>query len=310
MYRPAVVAAVGLVCVSGLVLAAGVTVAAHRAFIARRRDPPPPVRTTLVRAAPIVTVALAAASLLAVATMDLTGGMAPAGGPGRPVLQSDRLGSLLGIIDRRDIAVRAGEGQAEREGAAGAEPRDSRLTFLLIVAGVVAAAIITLTAWRTHSPRPLLLRRPRGGAAAAGGDVGSDDDRRRDAVHGAVVDTIDAMLADPDPNTAIIGAYARLLEGLAARGAARLAHEGPMEHLRRVLTALEVRPESPRRLIALFEVARFSSRALDTSHRERALADLRAVAADLERMRGAAREGGAVVSAARAAASRPGGARP
>lgn len=106
-------------------------------------------------------------------------------------------------------------------------------------------------------------------------------ERERRAMGGTVVGTIEAMLADPDPGTAIRGAYARLLEGLEARARGRRPHEGPMEHLGRVLGRLDVRSEPIRELVELFELARFSPHPLDGSHRDRALRALREVARDL-----------------------------
>jgi hypothetical protein len=106
----------------------------------------------------------------------------------------------------------------------------------------------------------------------------------RDAMAATVVGSIDAMLADPDPRTAIIGAYARLLEGLAACGLARHPYEAPMEHLRRVLAELRVRPEPLRALAGLFERARFSPHPLADTDRVAALAALREAAADLTAM--------------------------
>lgn len=103
----------------------------------------------------------------------------------------------------------------------------------------------------------------------------------REAMAVTVVHSIDAMLADPDPRTAVIGAYARLLEGLAACGLARYEHEAPMEHLRRVLSDLRVRPEPLRALTELFERARFSPHPLTDADRNVALAALRKAATDL-----------------------------
>jgi hypothetical protein len=100
----------------------------------------------------------------------------------------------------------------------------------------------------------------------------------RAAAHGAFVTTIDAMLTDPDARTAIIGAYARLLESLEAIGAHREAYEGPTEHLHRVLRMLEVGPRPLRTLVGLFEVARFSEHSLTALHREEALTALREAA--------------------------------
>lgn len=102
-----------------------------------------------------------------------------------------------------------------------------------------------------------------------------------EAARDTVLRSIEAMLSDPDPKMAIIGAYARLLEGLAESGAPRWDYEGPMEHLRRALNRLPVRPEPIQRLVTLFQVARFSSHSLTAEHRDQALDALRAVAADL-----------------------------
>jgi hypothetical protein len=102
-----------------------------------------------------------------------------------------------------------------------------------------------------------------------------------EGARGTVLRSIEAMLADPDPNTAVIGAYARLLEGLAESGVPRWKYEGPVEHLRRALTHLRVRPGPMRRLVDLFEVARFSTVTLTHEHRDEALAALREVASDL-----------------------------
>lgn len=103
----------------------------------------------------------------------------------------------------------------------------------------------------------------------------------RAAAHDAVLVTIDAMLADPDPRTAIIGAYARLLEELEATGAARHDYEGPKEHLHRVLSVLAVPPAPLEMLILLFEEARFSQHALTDQHRDDALRALERVALEL-----------------------------
>jgi hypothetical protein len=93
--------------------------------------------------------------------------------------------------------------------------------------------------------------------------------------------TIDTMLADPDPRTAIIGAYARLLEELEALGASRKAYEGPTEHLQRILTLLEVPSRPLQTLVRLFQVARFSEHTLTQNHRDEALTALREAASSL-----------------------------
>jgi hypothetical protein len=87
------------------------------------------------------------------------------------------------------------------------------------------------------------------------------------------------------PSEAIIIAYAELLEGLAACAQGRHPAETPLEHLERVLAALDVRPEPLRVLTALFGEARFSDHPMTDAHRERARAALQAAATDLERVR-------------------------
>lgn len=259
----------------GIVAAAAVTVFVHGTIIARQPGAPP-LRTTLLRALPITTVALAALSLLAIARTDLGGGAETADAAARATSSSDRRGELLGILDRRNTPVTEGEGSAEADDPVGI-PLDPGLPFppLVMVVGVVAAALAGATAWRWYRARSAHALRSLD-------DHGEPAEPRRDAVQGTVADTIDAMLADPDPNTAVIGAYARLLDGLAACGAGRRDHEAPMEHLHRVLTVLRVRPEPLRRLTELFEIARFSTRPLDAADRERALDALRAVSEDLD----------------------------
>lgn len=142
--------------------------------------------------------------------------------------------------------------------------------WIVVLAGLVAALVAVLVRW---------MARRENVAVEPEAVVGPDREEAREAVGRS----IEAMLADPDPVTAIIGAYARLLEELSARRAPRRAYEGPMEHLRRVLGVLDVAPAPLERLIRLFERARFSTHTLTTRHRDRALEALREVADDLAR---------------------------
>lgn len=113
-----------------------------------------------------------------------------------------------------------------------------------------------------------------------------------------------AMLADPDPRTAVIGAYARLLSALDEAGFARRAEEGPHEHLWRALGPLGVRRAPLHRLAELFVRARFTPWPVTDEHRQTAIrcladavGDLRRQAGDIEVLAG---------SAARAAEGGPG----
>lgn len=241
----------------------------------RGRARGPAFRTALVRTLPPAAAGVVVVSLVLIATSDF--------GPreartGTQVLYQPegRLSVPWSMSDWFEGLVLAGEGQDDpgrptEVGTIGG----GRLTFLQIAVGLVLALLAGAVLWQRHRRR---LRRGR----LRDEDEEEKDERIRARARGALAETIRAMLADPDPNTAIRGAYARLLEGLDERGRGRREHEGPMEHLHRVLTTLRVRPAPLRELLELFELARFSPHALGGSHRDRALAALRTVAADLD----------------------------
>lgn len=263
--RYAVLSLAGLLF--GLGLPAGLLVALALRRIPRAR-PSPPIRVTLLRALPATVFAVVVLSLLLVSRAELR--QAVPLGPIRGE-ESGRIGTAMEIVGWFDGSrVRANEGEPELEPRDPDAPDSDRRRALMLVAAALGAVVAGVFVWRA-----LRSRRTTDDDSAAG------TDRRREAAHGAVVGTIDTMLSDPDPRTAIIGAYARLLEGLAASGTPRRHYEGPMEHLQRALEVLRVRPEPSRRLIELFGTARFSSHRLGPAHREAALDALRAVAADL-----------------------------
>lgn len=113
-------------------------------------------------------------------------------------------------------------------------------------------------------------------------------------VEEGLAEVLRAMLADPDPRTAVIGAYARLLAALDEVGFARRAEEGPHEHLWRALGPLGVRRAPLHRLAELFVRARFTPRPVTEVHRQTAIrcladavGDLRLQAGDVEALVGA-----------------------
>jgi hypothetical protein len=176
-----------------------------------------------------------------------------------------REGRRLSFQDDRDSPVHGGEGRGESPLVLPMDRRPVPLALIVFLAGGVALAW-----WWVGRQKD---------AGAGGGD----DDIDTEAARGTVLRSIEAMLSDPDPNTAVIGAYARLLEGLAASGVPRRTYEAPVEHLRRALAHLRVSPEPVRRLVGLFEVARFSTKALTMDQRDQALSALREVASELGR---------------------------
>lgn len=104
-----------------------------------------------------------------------------------------------------------------------------------------------------------------------------------------LAEVLRSMLADPDPRTSVIGAYARLLTAMDEAGVGRRAEEGPHEHLWRTLGPLGVRRQPVHRLAELFIRARFTPRPVTEEDRQSAIAaladavgDLRLQAADVD----------------------------
>lgn len=100
-------------------------------------------------------------------------------------------------------------------------------------------------------------------------------------VEDGLAEVLRSMLADPDPRTAVIGAYGRLLTALAEAGAPRRDEEGPHEHLWRSLGPLGVRRAPLHRLAELFVRARFTPHPVTETHRQAAIAALADAVADL-----------------------------
>lgn len=229
------------------------------------------LQATLARAAPAGVAGVVALALALIAGLDLGAPPAATARGGHLVGESDRTALPLNI-DWWGSMVRAGDGEGPAATLQSDADQGTGIPLPVLLGVALFAVIGAALAWR----------RLAGGPSSSEEEASDPGEERREALHGAVIGTIEAMLRDPDPGTAIRGAYAKLLEGLAASGAQRFEYEGPVEHLRRVLRVLDVRPEPLRELIGLFEVARFSTHPLTSAHRERALGALRAVAGDLE----------------------------
>ncbi len=256
-----VVGAVGIVVVAGLVLTS------LAATVLRRRGDssdttPSRLRHTLL---PAAIGGVAAMSLFQISSLELHPYQAFANASA-PDEQPGRIGTRLYIDWGGDAVRRPGE-----EETGGATTRYVPRTW--IAATVAALALLGLGgAWLAAR------RRSKSALIVSPEEVAKAE---RVAAHNAIVQAIDGMLADSDPRTAIIGAYAQLLEELAASGAPRHDYEGPKEHLRRILANLHVRPAPMQRLIGLFEVARFSTRTVTDADRDEALLALETIADEL-----------------------------
>jgi hypothetical protein len=139
---------------------------------------------------------------------------------------------------------------------------------VLVLAGVVVTAL-GWAAWTARRRR-----------AEPTADV-TDGDTQRQAAGLAFDASLADLEAERDPRRAIIAAYARLLDGLAACGLGRRQAEAPEEHLRRALLALRVRAEPMRVLVDLFGEARFSEHELTADDKAAAIEAFRAARNDL-----------------------------
>jgi hypothetical protein len=227
--------------------------------------------------------------------VDTGGGVTLGDGAGSTLADLPAGGAGLDLGDVR-IEDAAGGGVAEVAGGAvtdagggasgqlevvPAEPDDAGRDLVAAVGGVLLGALayyLVFLHGRLRPRRPRLLPPPEPVEIATRPDRTAADPA---AAGAGVLATLEAMLADPDPRTAIVAAYARLLAALDAAGYGRLPQEAPHEHLRRVLHPLGARPGPVHDLADLFVLARFGPAPLTFAHRDAAIAALRVAAGDL-----------------------------
>ena len=95
-------------------------------------------------------------------------------------------------------------------------------------------------------------------------------------------DSLDDLRAERDPRKAVIRAYARMEETFGAYGVPRERHETPLEYVARVLDSLRVSSFAVRRLVQLFERAKFSPHTIEASMKDDAIEALAGLRAELE----------------------------
>ena len=148
-------------------------------------------------------------------------------------------------------------------------PSQAAPTTVLLVAlliGVTLALVVTL----------VLLLRSRPPAA-----VPVDLPPGAEAVAIAAVDAaLDALGTEVDPRRAVIAAYAAMERLLGAAGSPRRPADAPTEHLERSLVLLGAGRSAARRLVELFQRARFSLQEIDEPVRQAAFEALAAVRRD------------------------------
>lgn len=189
--------------------------------------------------------------------------------------------SLGGVTIERDDGTRVtvGEGRLfdvptplAPDEAEPADPRDAVLAMLL---GLFALLAFAPPLVRFGERRPVSLLdepEPLDDDTVAAPSVSMEE---------GLAQVLRSMLADPDPRTSVIGAYARLLTAIAEAGFPRRAEEGPHEHLWRTLGPLGVRRQPVHRLAELFVRARFTPLPVTEDDRQAAIGALADAVADL-----------------------------
>ena len=102
------------------------------------------------------------------------------------------------------------------------------------------------------------------------------------ALDDVLSDSLDDLRAERDPRKAVIRAYARMEETFGAYGVPREKHETPLEYVARVLDSLRVSSFAVRRLVQLFERAKFSPHTIEASMKDDAIEALAGLRAELE----------------------------
>jgi len=146
-------------------------------------------------------------------------------------------------------------------------PAQAAPTTVLLVAlviGVALALVFTLV---------LVIRSRPTGAVPPGGQP---------VAIAAVDAALDALGREVDPRRAVIAAYAAMERLLGAAGSPRRPADAPTEHLERSLVLLGAGRSAARRLVELFQRARFSLQEIDEPVRQDAFDALAAVRHDLE----------------------------
>jgi hypothetical protein len=151
-------------------------------------------------------------------------------------------------------------------GSGGALPQDRPadapffITWTFAVLALVAGgAALALALWITSSDR------------FAKWWEGEADDPAPPPLVEAVDESREDLRAEPDARRAIIRCYARFERAAAASGLERRPWQTPMEFMRETLSHLQAPRGAVGALTGLFELARFSDRALGVAERDRAL---------------------------------------
>jgi hypothetical protein len=108
------------------------------------------------------------------------------------------------------------------------------------------------------------------------------EDEARQALLEAVEISLDDLLREPDPRSAVIACYRRLEDVLRQHGLARAPWQTPLEYVRAALLRFHLPANRLQGLTLLFELAKFSAHPLGASEKALAIAALHAIKGALE----------------------------
>lgn len=168
-----------------------------------------------------------------------------------------------------------GSASAAEDGADTPEEADSGgsigsiLIWVAVGLAAVAAVILASLWWKSREVEPT-----------------PTDDIVSPHPHQRTIESLDQLIAkieaEPDPRLAVRQAYALIETGLGSNELRRAATETPNDYLRRVFGEIGGAARPLEELTMLFELARFSDRAIDEDMRARALDSLHAVRREYE----------------------------
>lgn len=172
-------------------------------------------------------------------------------------------GQGRGLADR--LFNRGGEGRADAPPPPNTYEPEFATGPVLVVLGLLA--LIAAAWFLSERARRRRLPSEQGSPLPALADV--------------LDETLDDLRAEQDPRRAVVAAYARMEQALAAFGLPRRPAEAPAEYLKRIFEELDVGRRATSHLTRLFSQAKFSSHDVDAEMKGQAIEALVAIRDEL-----------------------------
>lgn len=179
----------------------------------------------------------------------------------------DNLGAAPGVRGQGGLQGVGDPTMGANDGAGGGR-RNARFRWEVVV-GLIAAAGVGTTV--------IVLRGRRRGHLTG-------DEQEIEAIIGAIDLAIGDLARERDPRRAVILAFGRFEQMLAARKIPRHPHETPVEYVARVLRGEHLEAVDVEELVGLFQLARFSQARIDEPMKDKAIGCLQRIRDDLGRV--------------------------